>query len=125
MRARQLTRVEVLARFKAGTLTVTSAAVLLHAGYRQAKRLTRRYRAEDAKGLRHRSGGDPSHHAWPPAERERALALVWENYGGALDVGAGPTLAAEHLASEEGVTVHHDTLSRWMLAAGLWSRTRK
>jgi hypothetical protein len=37
----------------------------------------------------------------------------------------GPTLAAEHLASEDGITVHHDTLRRWMLAAGLWSRARK
>lgn len=36
----------------------------------------------------------------------------------------GPTLTAEHLASEDGVTVHHDTLRRWMLAAGLWSRAR-
>jgi hypothetical protein len=37
----------------------------------------------------------------------------------------GPTLAAEHLAREDGVAVHHDTLRRWMLAAGLWSRARK
>jgi hypothetical protein len=34
-------------------------------------------------------------------------------------------LTAEHLASEDAVTVHHDTLRRWMLAAGLWSRARK
>ena len=42
-----------------------------------------------------------------------------------MDVRFGPTLAAEHLASEDGVTIHHDTLRRWMLAAGLWSRARK
>jgi transposase-like protein len=41
-----------------------------------------------------------------------------------MDERFGPTLAAEHLASEDGVTVHHDTLRRWMLAAGLWSRAR-
>src|SRR5262249_19773733 len=28
-------------------------------------------------------------------------------------------------ASEDSVHVHHDTLRRWMLAAGLWSRARK
>ena len=44
MSARELTRVEVLARVKAGALTVKSAAVLLHVSYRQAKRLGRRYR---------------------------------------------------------------------------------
>jgi transposase len=93
--------------------------------YRQAKRLARRYRAEGAKGLKHRSAGGASNHARPPAERERALALVREKYSGSVDVRFGPTLAAEHLASEDGITVHHDTLRRWMLAAGLWSRARK
>jgi len=53
--------------------------------------------------------------AWP----------VREQYGGPVDVRFGPTLAAEHLASEDGILVHHDTLRRWMVTAGLWSRIRK
>lgn len=122
MSAKELTRVEVLARVKAGTLTVKSAAVLLRVGYRQAKRLLRRYRAHGAKGLRHGSVGGRSNHAWPATERRRILALVRRR---PLDERFGPTLAAEHLASEDGVTVHHDTLRRWMLAAGLWSSTRR
>lgn len=125
MSARELTRVEVLSRVKAGTLSVKSAATLLAVSYRQAKRLARRYRAEGAKGLKHRSAGQPSNHARAATERERVLALVREKYSGPVDVRFGPTLAAEHLASEDGVTVHHDTLRRWMLAAGLWSRARK
>ena len=124
MSARELTRVEVLGRVKAGALSVKSAAVLLRVSYRQAKRLARRYRAEGAKGLKHRSAGRPSNHARPTAERERALALVREKYRGPVDVRFGPTLAAEHLASEDGITVHHDTLRRWMWTAGLWSRVR-
>ena len=125
MSARELTRVEVLSRVKAGTLSVGSAATLLGVSYRQAKRLARRYRAEGAKGLKHRSAGRASNHARPPAERERALALVRAKYSGPVDVRFGPTLAAEHLASEDGVTVHHDTLRRWMVTAGLWSHTRR
>ena len=125
MSAKELTRVEVLSRVKAGTLSLRSAAQLLAVSYRQAKRLARRYRAEGAKGLKHRSAGGTSNHARPPAERERALALVREKYSGPIDRRFGPTLAAEHLASEDGVTVHHDTLRRWMLAGGLWSRARK
>lgn len=125
MSARELTRVEVLSRVKAGTLSLGSAATLLDVSYRQAKRLARRHRAEGAKGLKHRSVGGPSNHARPAAERERVLALVREKYSGAVDVRFGPTLAAEHLASEDAVTVHHDTLRRWMLAAGLWSRARQ
>ncbi len=125
MSARELVRVEVLSRVKAGTLSLGSAATMLAVSYRQAKRLARRYKAEGAKGLKHRSAGGASNHARPPAERERALALVREKYSGPVDVRFGPTLAAEHLASEDGVTVHHDTLRRWMVTAGLWSRARK
>ena len=125
MSGRELTRVEVLSRVKAGSLSVGSAATLLDVSYRQAKRLARRYRVEGAKGLKHRSAGQPSNHACAAAERERVLALVRAKYSGPVDVRFGPTLAAEHLSSEDGVTVHHDTLRRWMLAAGLWSRARK
>src|SRR3989304_8696945 len=125
MSARELTRVEVLARVKAGALSVKSAAVLRHVSYRQAKRLVRRYRAGGAKGLRQGSGGRRSNHARPTAERDRILARIREKYSGPVDARFGPTLAAEHLASEDHVTIHHDTLRRWMLAAGLWSRARQ
>ena len=125
MSARELTRVGVLARVKAGTLTVKSAAMLLHLGYRQTKRLLRQYRAQGAKGLRHGSTGRRSNRACPAKERKRILTLVRKKYSGPIGVRFGPTLAAEHLAKEDGVHVHHDTLRRWMLGAGLWSRARK
>ncbi|HEY0872504.1 MAG TPA: ISNCY family transposase [Vicinamibacterales bacterium] len=125
MSARELARVEVLSRVKAGALSLGSAATLLGVSYRQAKRLARRYRTEGAKGLKHRSAGRVSNHARPMTERARALALVREKYSGSIDERFGPTLAAEHLASEDGISVHPDTLRRWMLAVGLWSRARK
>src|ERR687897_241672 len=125
MSSSELRRAGILARVAAKTLTLKSAASLMEVSYRQAKRLYGRYRAEGAKGLKHRSAGRASNHARPKAERERVLALVREKYSGPIGVRFGPTLAAEHLASEDGVTVHHDTLRRWLLAAGLWSRARK
>ena len=125
MSARELSRVEVLSRVKARTLSLRSAATLLAVSYRQAKRLAQRYRADGAKGLKHQSAGRPSNHARPTAERERVLARVREKYSGTVDVRFGPTLAAEHLANEDGITVHHDTLRRWMGTAGLWNRVRK
>jgi transposase len=125
MSTRELTRAGVLARVAAGTLSVTSAAAVMDVSYRQAKRLYRRYRAEGARGLKHRNAGRRSNAARDETEREHILALVREKYSGAIDERFGPTLAAEHLASEDGVQVHHDTLRRWMVAAGLWSRARK
>src|SRR6266702_6748519 len=57
--------------------------------------------------------------------REKVLALVREKYGGPVGERFGPTLAAEHLASEDGLRMDAETLRRWMLAEGLWSRERK
>jgi transposase len=125
MSSKELTRAGVLARVVAGTLSLRAAAELMTVSYRQAKRLARRFRAEGPKGLQHRSVGRGSNAARKAAERYRILALVREKYSGPVDERFGPTLAAEHLASEDGVQVHHDTLRRWMLAAGLWSRARK
>lgn len=125
MSMRELTRAGVLARVAAGTLSLRSAATMMTVSYRQAKRLYGRYRAEGAKGLTHRSAGRPSNATRPASERKRVLALVREKYSGTVDTRFGPTLAAEHLASEDDVHVHHDTLRRWMLADGLWSRARK
>jgi transposase len=97
----------------------------MEVSYRQAKRLYRRYRAEGAKGLKHRSAGRASNRATDARRQRRVLALIREKYSGGVDERFGPTLAAEHLASEDGITVDHETLRRWMVAAGLWSRARK
>jgi transposase len=125
MSARELRRAGVLARVVAGTLTLGSAATLMDVSYRQAKRLYGRYRGEGAPGLKHRAAGRASNRARDECVRQHALALVKEKYSGDVDKRFGPTLAAEHLASEDGVVVDHETLRRWMLAAGLWSRARK
>ena len=125
MSARELSRVEVLSRVKAGTLSLRSAATLLAVSYRQAKRLARRYRAEGAKGLKHRSAGRASNHARPPAERERVLALVREKYSGPVDVRFGPTLAAEYLSSKHGIAASKETVRQWMIRAKLWRDKRQ
>jgi len=49
MSGRELTRVEVLSRVKAGTLSLKSAATLLAVSYRQAKRLARPSRTESSR----------------------------------------------------------------------------
>jgi hypothetical protein len=47
-----------------------------------------------------------------------------EIFGGAGEP-FGPTLAAEHLAAEDGIVLDHETLRPWMLEQGLWSGRRK
>jgi len=125
MSARELRRVEILGRVKAGTLRVIDAATILGVSYRQAKRLWRRFREGGATALRHRHAGQPSNRGTVATTRHRVLALIRQKYAGDVASRFGPTLVAEHLASEDGLTVDHETLRRWMLAAGLWSRQRK
>jgi transposase len=125
MSTKELTRAGILARVKAATLTLQAAATLMGVSYRQAKRLAARYRRQGARGLRHGNAGRGSNRATSARTRKRVLGLIQAKYGGRIDERFGPTLAAEHLASEDHVRVDHETLRRWMLAAGLWSRARK
>jgi len=125
MSKRELARVEVLARVRSKQLRVVDAHRLLGVSYRQAKRLWKRYREEGAAGLQHRSAGRPSNHGHKKKFRQKVLQLVREKYGGAVGERFGPTLAAEHLAAEDGLQVDAETLRRWMLAEGLWSRERR
>ena len=125
MSKRELERVEVLARVRSKQLRLVDAGRLMHVCYRQAKRLWKRYGEEGAAGLQHRSAGQASHHARELKFRRKVLQLIREKYGGPVGERFGPTLAAEHLAAEDGLQVDAETLRRWMLAEGLWSRERK
>ena len=48
-----------------------------------------------------------------------------EKYSGTEQERFGPTVAAEHLADENGLEVGAEMLRRWMLTEGLWIRLRR
>ena len=125
MSEEEVRRAGVLQRVGRGELKQSEAAELLGLSYRQTKRLQKRYREQGAQGLVHGNAGRRSHHGKPEGLRKKALEMVRKQYSGAPGERFGPTLAAEHLASEQGIGVDHETLRRWMLQAGLWSRERK
>jgi transposase len=125
MSKRELGRVELMARVRYKELRVLDASVLLQLSYRQAKRLWKRYREEGAAGLKHRSAGRRSNRAYGEGFRGKVLGLVRRKYSERVGERFGPTLAAEHLDSEDGLQLDAETLRRWMLAEGLWSRERR
>ena len=125
MSEEEVRRAGVLKRVKAGEVTQVEASEMLGVSYRQVKRIYRRFVERGAKGLVHGSAGKPSNRARPAKERRRILGLVRKHYSGAPGERFGPTLAAEHLAEDHGIAVDAETLRRWMLADGLWSRERK
>ncbi len=117
---KELNRVEAMGRVKAGNLKLVEAAELLEISYRQAKRVWARYRRAGPKAIQHGNCGRRSNRAYRPEFRESALKRVRERYG-----DFGPTLAAEHLAEDDGLRVHAETLRRWMRAAGMGTARRR
>src|SRR2546425_5565261 len=109
-----------MGRVKAHSLRLREAAELLGLSYRQSKRIWARYRAGGAKALQHGNCGRVSNRAYTAKYRAAVLTQVKARYE-----DFGPTLAAEHLASDDGLDVHAETLRRWMKQAGLWQRQRR
>jgi hypothetical protein len=129
MSGRDLIRVSVLSRMVAGELTSAEGSELLAVSIRQVKRLRKRYVAGGARAVRHGLVGRSSNRQRSASERERALNVVRERYGGGTEKGAGqrfgPTLAAEQLEEDEGLVIPASTLRRWMLESRLWTKRRK
>src|SRR5260370_10659507 len=125
MSRRELERVEVVGRVAKQDLKMSDAAALLELSYRQSKRVWRRYREAGGEGLTHGNAGRPSNRGKPGKVRRRGLHLLQKKYSGSEQERFGATLAAEHLAEEDGLVIDHETLRRWMVEAGLWSRQRK
>lgn len=125
MSSRELGRVSVMGRVANKSLKLVNAAEMLHLSYRQVKRLWQRYQQAGAAGLKHRHAGKRSNRAKAEKFRRKVLGLVEKKYSGGEEEQFGPTLAAEHLAEEDGLVIDAETLRRWMLEEGLWTRRRR
>ncbi len=110
MSRKERQRVGIMASVKAAELNLVEAAEVLGLGYRQTKRVWKRYDREGEAGLVHRLRGVPGQRRKAPALRARILARFEARYA-----DFGPTLAAEYLA-QDGLVVDHETLRRWLLA---------
>jgi len=109
-----------LTRVGEGEQTLRQAAARMRLSYRQAKRLWKRYRCNQAAGLVHRSRGRPSNRRKPPELRQRCLELVRNHLE-----GFGPTFASEILDQRWQVNVSPETLRRWLIAEQLWKPRRR
>ena len=119
MSKKERRRMRVLEKVKLGVITLKEAAPLMGVGYRQAIRIKDRYERRGASGLVHRSRERESNRKIDPELREAIMKRYKERYE-----GFGPTFAMEKLQGE-GYAIHHETLRRWLLEAGLWQRHRK
>lgn len=112
MSRKERDRLTIMTRVKQRVMTLVVAAGLMGLGYRQAKRVWRRYQVQGDVGLVHRLRGAPSLRRHAPELRQHVLARYAQRYP-----DFGPTLAAEYLAGD-GLKVDHETLRRWLMAEG-------
>lgn len=115
MSKRELAQISVFAQLKKYAIPQQDAAKKLRLSIRQVRRKLRAYRQEGSKSLVHRLRGRPSNHRIDQQKKSGALHLIQTRYP-----DFGPTFAAEKLAENHHVTIHHETLRRAMIAEGLW-----
>src|SRR5271169_185724 len=120
MSRKERDRLKVMYQLGKEQISQQQAAGWLGLSARQVRRLQRRYEAQGDRGLIHRLRGRPSNRAMDGAVRERSIELLRAKYN-----DFGPTLAAEHLAADDGLAASRETVRGWMRQAGLWAARRK
>ena len=120
MSQRERDVLKVMSAVLKGQRTQAEAARLLKRSVRQVRRLQRRLELDGDGGVIHKLRGRPSNRRLDEAVRREALRRYGERYA-----GFGPTLAAQKLAEEHGLTVARETLRQWLLDERLWERKRR
>ena len=120
MSSKDIRRAQLLKQVAQGQRSLRSVSSALGVGYRQAKRIYRRYRGEGPEGLVHRSLGRPSHRRLDEEFGRTVVQQYLEQYA-----GFGPTFAAEKLSERDRLEVNHETLRRWLIAEGAWKPGRE
>jgi transposase len=114
MSVQELKRVHVIRQAMGKAIRQQEAGEVLGLPSRQVRRLIQRVRTEGEAGLVHRSRGTPSNRRYRPALKARVLRLYAKHYR-----DFGPTLAAEKLAEQQGITLSAETLRGWLRTAGV------
>ncbi len=120
MSEKERDRLEVMRRLSRGETRQVDAARALGLSTRQVRRIGCRIKCEGDRGLIHRARGRPSNRRTPRQIERRAKALLREKYH---DFGA--TLATEHLAEDDAITLGRETVRRLMHEEHLWANQRK
>jgi hypothetical protein len=120
MSMREVKRLKAVQEAIAGQITQRHAAEVLRLSERQVRRLVRAVRSEGERGIVHKARGKSSNRRITSDSRDKAIAAYKGTY-----LGFGPTLANEKLQEREGIWISKETLRKWLLEEGLWSRRRK
>lgn len=110
----------MLHEVRKGHITQHQAAEQLKVTDRWIRGLLGRIREKGDRAVVHGLRGRPSRRRVAEKVEKRAVEIVSREYA-----DFGPTLAAEYLARDHGITVSRETLRQWMLRAGLWKKCKQ
>ena len=120
MSRKERDRLKAIEQLEQGLIDQQRAAAWLKLSVRQVRRLWRAYQQRGDAALVHKGRGKPSNRRIDEATVARAKELLRTRYR-----DFGPTLAAEHLASDDAIAVSRETVRQWMRQEGLWANQRK
>ena len=96
-----------------GRISLGQAGTLMGVGYRQAKRLFKKFREQGARGLAHGNRGRPAPNALPQEIKERVIDLSLGAYANFND-----SHFCEKLREVEGIPVSRESVRKLRRAAG-------
>ena len=113
MNSKDQQRIDVLGRWREGSLGIAEVSALLGCSERTAWRLLGRFRTRGVDGIVHGNRGRASPRRLGGATRERVLELARTRYRGVND-----SHLAELLAEDEGIVGGRSSLQRLLRGAG-------
>lgn len=120
MSQKDLKRLHVIRKVIDKRFKQREAAELLELSQRQIRRLVKRVRKEQDKGIIHRSRGIRSHRAIAEDIKHKVLDFCKGIYA-----GFNPVFAAEKLFDRNKISISRETLRQWFIAEGIAYDTRK
>lgn len=115
MSIKEAERLGIMRQVDKKILTTRKASEELGISLRQAKRIRKRYLKEGEVGLISQKRGRASNRKISEKVRHQALDCMKRKY-----IDFGPTLAAEKLKEQDGITLSAETLRKWLIEEGLW-----
>lgn len=119
MTSKEQYKFEIVTQVINGEIKPGLAARLLGISTRQIRRLKYAILDDGGKAVVHKLKGRKSNHCLNEALKKKALEIVGEKYS-----DFKPAFAAEKLTENEHISIHPQTLRRWMAEKDLW-RIRK
>jgi hypothetical protein len=120
MSKKEAKQVAIFEKLASKTISQKGGAVALSLSSRQVRRKLKEYVLYGVAALVHKNRGRPSERKFDLNEKKKVLDLARTKYA-----GFGPTFMAEKLKELDLIEINRETLRTFLIADGLWKKSRK